>query len=85
MNSFSRWHLLGSLLVALGLILGACANGQTPSEPNPSPRPSGTANRIDANQGPLAGDFSVSTGTESIFSLSDHNGEIVVLYFSFPG
>ena len=90
MNSLSQRHVLGSILVAISLILGACANDPTPTATAPAPTPTApaptaTANRVDSNQGPLAGDFSVSIGAESIYSLSDHKGEIVVLYFSFPG
>ena len=38
-----------------------------------------------SSQRPLAADFSVNTGGDSTFSLSDHRGEVIVLYFSFPG
>ena len=85
MNLLSRWHVLGFLLVALGLILGACASDSTASQPDPSSTQSEGSNLPDANQGPLAGDFSVITGSETNFSLNDHEGEVVVLYFSFPG
>ena len=34
---------------------------------------------------PLAPQFTVGTGNGSTFSLGDHRGEVVVLYFSFPG
>ncbi len=85
MNLLSRLHVLGFLLVALGLILGACASDSTASEPDLSSRQSESSSLPDASQGPLAGDYSVSTGSETNFSLNDHEGEVVVLYFSFPG
>ena len=38
-----------------------------------------------ADKRPLAPEFTVGTGNGSSFSLKDRRGEVVVLYFSFPG
>ena len=38
-----------------------------------------------ADDRPLVANFTVSTGQGSKFSLSDHGGDIVVLYFGVPG
>ena len=34
---------------------------------------------------PLVSNFAVSTGQDTAFTLSEHAGDVVVLYFSFPG
>ena len=79
----------GSFLVALLLsmvgVLAACGGGSSgiASEGHSSSVTSfGIATR---DIGPKAPAFSVSTGGESVFSLVEHGGEIVLLYFSFPG
>ena len=79
MNKARIWLVLGSLIGILTLALAACGNdsGVSPSDA------SSTQSR--PSDGPIANDFTVSTGPDSSFSLSEHRGEIVVLYFSFPG
>ena len=69
MNTFERWFVLIPLFGVLGLALAAC--GGTDSAATSA-----------ASQ---AVDFTVSTGPLSSFSMSEHRGDIVVLYFSFPG
>ena len=34
---------------------------------------------------PVVANFAVSTGQDTAFTLSEHAGDVVVLYFSFPG
>ncbi len=80
---------LGPVLVALlfGLVavLAACGGGFT-AEPSESRASSiGRSNPAPGVGGPKAPSFSVSTGGESSFSLDEHGGEVVLLYFSFPG
>ncbi len=45
----------------------------------------GCGGRTEGAQGAQAPSFSVSTGEDSSFSLDEHSGEVVLLYFSFPG
>ena len=69
-----------SLLVMLAAALAACGGGQQGAGANVK-SPAGVSQAA----GPLVPDFTVSTGAETSFSLSGHRGEIVLLYFSFPG
>ncbi len=69
-------------LVVLIVVSFACGGGSegAPSENSlSSNRQSGPAG------GKQAPPFSVSTGGESTFSLDEHGGEVVLLYFSFSG
>ena len=61
------------------LLLAACGSGSVSSTDPLNSKP------VAANNGPLAPDFTISTGEGTTFSLSGHQGDIVVLYFSFPG
>ena len=76
---------LVAVLLALSAVLAACGGGSavksTENRSNSIP-PAGGAGK---GGGALAPSFSVSTGAGSIFSLDEHNGEVVLLYFSFPG
>ena len=77
-----RLSVMGlALLVVAGLTVAGCASGST--------RPPPAANNLQSSNaqpsGPVAPDFNVSTGVGSAFSLSEHKGDVVVLYFSFPG
>ena len=77
--------VLVALLFSLVGVLAACGGGSSgiSSESRGSSAPSfGVATGKIA---PKAPDFSVSTGGESVFSLDEHGGEVVLLYFSFPG
>ncbi len=79
MSFLSVTPLAVTVLITLGAALAAC--GAAPAE-NHQPPPSASSARV---AGPKAPSFSVSTGGESTFSLDEHSGEVVVLYFSFPG
>ena len=77
-----RLSLVGlALLMAASLAMAGCASGSTGSRPADSNLQSSGAQP----SGPVAPDFNVSTGAGSAFSLAEHRGEVVVLYFSFPG
>ncbi len=75
-----KWRPLSfAALLITTLLLGACAGESTDSTTSVSSYP------VTAASGPVVPDFSVSTGQDTAFSLSDHQGDVVVLYFSFPG
>ena len=76
------WFALSLPSLFLFLLTGACTAQSSPSTESKADIASPS---LASNQRPLAADFSVNTGGDSTFSLSDHRGEIVVLYFSFPG
>ena len=73
MMRIRRWQLWGIPLVALGLALAACGEGSAGADPS--------AGEVR----PLVSNFAVSTGQDTAFTLSEHAGDVVVLYFSFPG
>ena len=75
--------VLGAALFALIAAFTACGggSGDAPSET----RSSLIGQSGQASGGKQAPSFSVSTGGESSFSLDEHGGEVVLLYFSFPG
>ena len=77
-----RLPLIGlPLLVFAGIAIAGCASGSTQA-----PSSAGDPQDTNAQQsGPVAPDFIVRTGEGSAFSLAEHKGEVVVLYFSFPG
>ena len=68
-----------TLIFTLGVVLAAC--GGAPPENAAILAPASVANVAESS----APSFSVSTGKGSAFSLAEHSGEVVVLYFSFPG
>ena len=72
--------VVGLLLVA-GLTLAGCSGDAADSRPAAENLQSSNAQP----SGPVAPDFIVSTGVGSAFSLAEHQGDVVVLYFSFPG
>ena len=75
-----RWQPLSfSVLLIAALLLVACGGSSTGSTAQV------TSQQVVAARGPVVPDFSVSTGQDTTFSLSDHQGDVVVLYFSFPG
>ncbi len=77
-----RQSLVGlALLVVAGLLIAGCASGSTGSRPAASNLQSSNAQP----SGLVAPDFIVGTGVGSAFSLAEHKGDVVVLYFSFPG
>jgi len=77
-----RLSLVGlALLMAAGLAMAGCGSASTGSRPADSNLQSSDAQP----SGPVAPDFIVSTGVGTAFSLAEHRGEVVVLYFSFPG
>ena len=68
--------------IALFAMFAACI-GESTVAPNESV--SSSFGRSQGVGGPKAPSFSVSTGGSSNFSLDEHSGEVVILYFSFPG
>lgn len=72
-----------TILLTLGAVLtgGQGSPAAPPTDNSPLP-PAASADRVAESVAPS---FSVSTGRESGFSLEEHSGEVVVLYFSFPG
>ena len=74
-----RSYYLASSLVLLGIALGACGSQSSDSGTSAGSGILPGSNRV------AVADFRVSTGAESSFALSEHRGEVLVLYFSFPG
>ena len=75
-----KWRALPfTALLITTLLLAACGSDVSGSATAVKSKP------VTASSGPLAPNFSVSTGQDASFSLSDHQGDVVVLYFSFPG
>ena len=74
-------HLVGLavMLTSAGIALAACGDASPAGSPSSGVGPSQTA------VGPVVADFTLSTGPSSSFSLGEHSGDVVVLYFSFPG
>ena len=70
-----------ALLMVAGLAMAGCTSGPTAARPAAVDLQSSSAQP----SGPVAPGFIVSTGVGSAFSLAEHKGEVVVLYFSFPG
>ena len=72
-----RFLRLGPVLVAalftLIALFAACGEGSADADPS--------AGEVR----PLVSNFAVSTGQDTAFTLSEHAGDVVVLYFSFPG
>ena len=68
------------LLLMMAVALAACGNA--PEGPRSNAQV--TAGRS-TEAGPIVPDFTVGTGGDSSFSLHGHRGEIILLYFSFPG
>ena len=74
------------LLLLMATALAACgANGQGSSASEGSESNGRNPARVSQEAGPLVPNFTVSTGGGSSFSLRGHRGEIILLYFSFPG
>ena len=78
MNTLRIWPVLVPVLALMCMLLGACGS-ETAETVNDSTRQSSVGDR------PLAGDYTINTGPNASFSSVDHAGDIVVLYFSFPG
>ena len=70
---------LALMLTSAGIALAACGDASPASSPSSGVGPSQTA------AGPVVADFTLSTGPASSFSLVEHAGDVVVLYFSFAG
>ena len=72
-----------TMLLTLGAVLTGCQGSPAgpPIDNSSLPASASAAGTAES----LAPSFSVSTGTGSVFSLDDKSGEVVVLYFSFPG
>ncbi len=70
---------LAVVLTSAGIALAACGDASSASSPSSGVAPSQTA------AGPVVADFTLSTGPASSFSLVEHAGDVVVLYFSFAG
>ena len=84
MNPLQRRLFPRSLLLMMTLLLAACGSDSAASQTVTSSS-SRTSPQVKASIGPVVPDFDVSTGQETWFSLSDHQGDVVILYFSFPG
>ena len=74
--------VLMTALFALIVVLFACGGGSEGAPPENISSSNGQSGPAGGQQVPS---FSVSTGGESTFSLDEHGGEVVLLYFSFPG
>ena len=68
------------MLTSAGIALAACGDASSSASSIPS-----DVRSSQAAAGPVVADFTLSTGPASSFSLGEHTGEVVVLYFSFPG
>ncbi len=66
---------LAVMLTSAGIALAACGDASPTSDLGPS----------QTAAGPVVADFTLSTGPASSFSLVEHAGDVVVLYFSFAG
>ena len=66
-------------LASVGIALTACGDTSSANPPSSGEGPSQSA------AGPVVANFTLSTGPASSFSLGEHAGDVVVLYFSFPG
>ena len=74
------------LSLIMTVALAACGgNGPEGAAPGGSGSNAGGLAGVSLEVGQLVPDFTVSTGGGSSFSLSGHRGEIILLYFSFPG
>ena len=78
MNTLGKWPVLVPALALMCMLLAACGS-ETAATVNDRTRQSSVSDR------PIAGEYTLSTGPNSSFSSVDHAGDIVVLYFSFPG
>ncbi len=67
------------ILTFAGIALAACGAASSASPPSSDVGPS------QATDGPVVADFTLSIGPASSFALVEHAGDVVVLYFSFPG
>ena len=65
--------VLVAALFALIALFVACGGGSAGTDPS------------NEEVRPLVSNFAVSTGQDTAFTLSEHAGDVVVLYFSFPG
>ena len=72
-----------TVLLMLGGVLTGCQSSPAGPPADDSLLPS--ANSAAKNSQSLAPAFSVTTGTGSRFLSREHSGEVLVLYFSFPG
>jgi cytochrome oxidase Cu insertion factor (SCO1/SenC/PrrC family) len=84
MKSLRMRTVSGPLVLILSLVLVACSQGGVGSDSTSSSASSLGASQVVASKAAVP-DFTVSTGAGTTFSLSDHRGDVVVLYFSFPG
>jgi cytochrome oxidase Cu insertion factor (SCO1/SenC/PrrC family) len=84
MKSLRMRTVSGPLVLILTLVLVACSQGPAGSDSTSSSASSLGASQVGGSKAAVP-DFTVSTGAGTKFSLSDHRGDVVVLYFSFPG
>lgn len=78
-------HVLIAVLFGLGGVLAACGGESSGIYSDGNERSAASAGSASGDGSPMAPAFSVSTGAKSAFSLDEHGGEVVLLYFSFPG
>ena len=77
--------VLVALLFGLVGVLAACGGGSSSIASESGASSASLSSFATGDTGPKAPAFSVSTGGDSAFSLDEHAGEVVLLYFSFPG
>ena len=79
-----RYFGIASLLLLLA-VFEACSGESAVAPIENSSNSFGTSNTLQEVGESIASSFTVSTGGGSTFSLDEHDGEVVILYFSFPG
>ena len=84
MKSMAVRMVSGPLILVAALLLIACSQGPSGSDATSSSTPSLGTDHLVVSR-PAVADFTVSTEEGRTFSLSDHRGDVVVLYSSFPG
>ena len=84
MKSLRMRTVSGPLVLVLTLALMGCSQDAGGSDANASSAPSLGASQVVASKAPVP-NFTVKTGEGTTLSLSDHQGDVVVLYFSVPG
>ena len=81
-----RQALVLPLLLMLAVTLAACGGNEPEAIAQEVSVPNGRSlEGISPVAGQLVPDFTLNTGSGSSFSLRSHRGEIILLYFSFPG
>lgn len=85
MNILRPGSFLIASLFVLFAVFAACGGGSAVAPTENNSRSFGLPNPAPGVGGARAPSFSVNTGGRSTFSLDEHRGEVVILYFSFAG